>query len=157
MYPSALIFILFIEDMELLEGEPIAKYLLQNENTYGITTFIISDYYYNLPNNCENIIQNDEYGSFIYNAMDTENQKQKFAMDKISAKELESFAKNISEIKVAETEIDSEIPTSLTFMDMFRVSTVEELNIAERWRKNRTYNTMKGPCGTKSRGSGLLP
>lgn len=146
-------FILFIEDMELLEGEPIAKYLLQNENTYGITTFIISDYYYNLPNNCENIIQNDEYGSFIYNAMDTENQKQKFTMDKISAKELESFAKNISEIKVAETESDSEIPTSLTFMDMFRVSTVEELNIAERWRKNRTYNTMKALVGQKAGGA----
>lgn len=146
-------YVIFIEDIKLLDGEPIMKYLLNDHNNYGVTTFILSDYYYNLPNVCENIIQNDEYGTFIYNAMDTENEKQKLTLDMITAEELEDFAKRISELRVPETESDSEIPARLTFMEMYGAVTLDELNVTERWRKNRTYNTMKSLVGKKAGGA----
>ena len=146
-------YVIFIEDYSVLDGEPIAKYLLQPHNEYGVTTFILSDYYYNLPNACENIIENDEYGCFIYNAIDTDNEKKKVVFDKVDIGKIEEFVKNISDIKVAEAESDSEIPNSLSFLDMYGVTRLEELNIMERWRKNRTYNTMKALIGKKAGGA----
>lgn len=145
-------YVIFIEDYRLLDGEPIAKYLLAPHNKYGVTTFILSDYYYNLPNICENIIQNDEYGSFIYNAVDTENEKKKLVFDTVTPAELESFAKTIADVRVSEIESDSEIPNTLSFMDMYGAKKLEDLNVMERWRKNRTYNTMKALIGKKAGG-----
>lgn len=145
-------YVVFIEDYSILDGEPIAKYLLQPHNNYGVTTFILSDYYYNLPNACENIIENDEYGCYIYNAVDTENEKKKVVFDTADISAIEQFVKNISDIKVAEAESDSEIPSSLSFMDMYEVTKLEELNVMERWRKNRTYNTMRALIGKKAGG-----
>lgn len=145
-------YVVFIEDYAILDGEPIAKYLLQQHNEYGVTTFILSDYYYNLPNACENIIENDEYGSYIYNAVDTENEKKQITFDTVRIDSIKQFVKNIADVKVAESESDSEIPNSLSFMDMYAVTKLEELNVLERWRKNRTYNTMRALVGKKAGG-----
>ena len=145
-------YVVFIEDYSILDGEPIARYLLQQHNTYGVTTFILSDYYYNLPNACENIIENDEYGNYIYNAVDTENEKKQIVFDTISVSAIKQFVKRIADLRVAEAESDSEIPNNLSFLDMYGVSKLEELNVAERWRKNRTYNTMKALIGKKAGG-----
>lgn len=146
-------YVVFIEDYRLLDDEPIAKYLLQPHNDYGVTVFILSDYYYNLPNVCENIIENDEYGTFIYNALDTENEKKKISFDKVSPQRLEMLAKTIADIRVSEGESDSEIPNSLSFFDMYGVKKLDELNVMERWRKNRTYNTMRALVGKKAGGA----
>lgn len=146
-------YVVFIEDYSLLDGEPISKYLIEPHNNYGVTTFILADYYYNLPNTCENIIENDEFGSFIYNAVDTENEKKKVIFDMVSPAVLERFAKSIADTKVAEAENDSEIPNSLSFLDMYGVKKLEGLCVMDRWRKNRTYNTMKALIGKKAGGA----
>ena len=146
-------YVVFIEDHKLLDGEPIASYLLMPHNDYGVTTFILSDDYYKLPNSCENILQKDEHGPFIYNSLDTENERQLVTFDTVTAAQLAAFAKRIADIKVSQTENDSEIPASLSFMEMYGVSKLEDLRVAERWRKNRTYNTMKALVGKKAGGA----
>ena len=54
-------YFLFISDVSMLDGELISKYVFDKNNNYGLTTFILTDFYQNLPNICENIIENDTY------------------------------------------------------------------------------------------------
>lgn len=62
------------------------------------------------------------------------------------------WARRLSGIEVREVERGGDIPTSLTFFDMFHVNKPEELNAQDRWRKNRTYENMKAEVGVKAGG-----
>lgn len=146
-------YFLFVSDASMLDGEIIGKYIYDTRRNYGITTFILTDYYQNLPNICENIIQNDEKLHSCYNALDSAQQSIEINFDKVSVHELESFAKRLSNITVKENEDDSSIASSLDFFEMYGVHNIEDFRIAEQWRKNRTYTSMRALIGKKSGGA----
>lgn len=51
-----------------------------------------------------------------------------------------------------QTEIGGEIPSSITFFDMYGIGKMSELKIEERWKKNRNYESMKALIGFKAGG-----
>lgn len=148
-------YLVFVSTPELLEGMPVAKYLLGYDKDLGVTTVLFADRFEQLPNSCVDIIENDLEFSGIFNiGRDTETRVH-IDFDSIDACNVEQFARSISGVEVQETESGGEIPTSLSFLDMYQVSTLRELNVAERWIKNRTYETLRVPIGQKA-GSSIL-
>ena len=53
-------------------------------------------------------------------------------------------------MRVKELESSSNSPNSLTFFEMMQVHRLEELQVMEHWRKNRTYESMKAMVGYKA-------
>lgn len=145
-------FIVFLSNPELLEGELITKYIT-DENNQDITTVFLTDSYENLPNECDYIIQNDENFRGMYGVEDDVEGREQISFDNISNVQLENFARTLANIEVHETESGGDIPTSLTFFDMYGVQRLEELNVLDKWRKNRTYDSMKALIGQKAGGS----
>lgn len=146
-------YFLFVSDIELFEGELISKYVFDRDSNFGITTFIMTDSYQNLPNSCENIIQNDASFRGAYNVFRNQSEAISFEYDRVETEELEAFAKRLSGIVVKEVEDNTELASSVTFLDMYGVHSLRELNAAELWRKNRTYNTMRVLIGKKAGGA----
>lgn len=145
-------YILFVQDPALLEGQLISKYVFNPSPEYGITTFIMSDRYTDLPNECVNIIQNDSAFSGIYNAVGADSNKQQVAFDRISRYDLLALAKNLCEVKVNEVESVLDIPSTVDFFEMYGVNSLSEFAVSERWRKNRTFNSMAVLIGKKAGG-----
>ena len=143
-------YVIFISDPSLLEGEILAKYIYEGKTEYGITTFLMAETLEQLPNECEKIIQNDSYFRGIYSLTDTEDKRQAFVPDAVSASQLAAFGQRLANIRVNETESTSEIPAAIDFFEMYGIHTLQELNVAERWRKNRTYNSMRALIGKKA-------
>lgn len=79
-------YILFVSDVSLLDGELISKYVFDRENNTGLTTFLITDYCRNLPNVCENIIQNDSEFCGFYNVMSRNTEACSVHFDSVSSK-----------------------------------------------------------------------
>lgn len=79
-------YILFVSDVSLLDGELISKYVFDRENNTGLTTFLITDYCRNLPNVCENIIQNDSEFCGFYNVMSRYTEACSVHFDSVSSK-----------------------------------------------------------------------
>lgn len=146
-------YFLFVSDASFLDGEIIGKYVYDTHRSYGLTTFIMADYYQNLPNVCENIIQNDDSFHGCYNALNSTMRSVEINFDRVSVSELESFAKRLSNISIKEHEDDSNITASLDFFEMYGVRKLEDFRIAEQWRKNRTYNSMRALIGKKMGGA----
>lgn len=146
-------YFLFVSDASMLDGEMLAKYVFNKDADYGLTTFIMADYYQNLPNICENIIQNDDNFRGCYNALNSNQMSVPMNFDKVSVLQLESFAKRLSGITVRENEDDSSIVSALDFFEMYSATKPEDFNTAEQWRKNRTYNTMRALIGKKAGGA----
>lgn len=145
-------FIIFLSDPEILEGELITKYITDGNN-HDITTVFLTDSYENLPNECEYIIQNDENFRGMYGTEEDAVGRKQVAFDTISNIQLEAMARALANIQVHETQSGGDIPASLSFFDMFGVRRLEELNVLDKWRKNRTYDSMKAVIGQKAGGS----
>lgn len=146
-------YILIISDPEMLEGQLISKYIFDNKDEYGLTTILLVERYEDLPNSCEKIIENDENFSGTYSVYDTAEERIPVNFDVVSSLRLETFARDISDIEVSEMETGGDIPTSLTFFDMYGIRHLNELNVLDRWRKNRTYESMKALVGQRAGGT----
>lgn len=144
-------YLLFLYDVSMLEGELITKYIFDG-NDYGFTTFVITDYYSNLPNECEHIISNDSNFKGYYSAFNSF-KPQQIRFDSVNTASLKRFAKRIANIYVKEPGGDSSIAESLEFLDMYGVNTVQELKTEERWRKNKIYNSIMALVGKKAGGA----
>lgn len=146
-------YVLFISDPDLLEGELIAKYIFEKENICGLTTFLLTERYEDLPNACDFIIENTPSFQGMYDVGGRISERQKIEFDVVDDANLEIFARKLSTLQVKEIEMGGEIPNALTFFDMLGVSRPQEIPVRELWAKNRTYDNIKGLVGHKAGGA----
>lgn len=147
-------YVIFVSDPSILEGEILTKYIYDADPAYGLTTFLMVERVDQLPNACETVIENDSFCTGIYNLMDMQQENRNaFSPDIISRQELEDFGRRLANIRVREIESNSEIPTGISFFEMYGVNTLQEFNVLDRWRKNRNYNSMKALVGRKAGGA----
>lgn len=145
-------FIMFLMNPEMIEGELIEKYVFETKENYGLTTVIASDSYTGLPNACDYIIENNHYFQGMYDVKDGQDERLHIKFDSIVSEKLDRFAKKLSNIYVRETESGGDIPSAITFFEMYGVNKLQDLNVLDRWRKNRTYDNIKGFTGVKAGG-----
>lgn len=145
-------YVLFIEDVSVLEGELIASFLM-DQRDLGVTVVLLAESYEDLPNACEYIVENTEAFQGIYEVTDPVEDRNRLTFDVLSARDLEAFARRLSCIQVNEIETGGELPSTLTFFEMYGVRGLGELHVLERWRKNRTYENIRGLLGQKSGGA----
>ncbi|MCM1539158.1 MAG: type VII secretion protein EssC [bacterium] len=146
-------YVLIVSDMELLEGELITKYIYECVPCYGLATLILAESSEQLPNECEYLLQKDEEFCGIRNL--AQDYTLPIVFDKMSCEQLELFARRLLPIEVRETEKGRDIPSSLTFFEMQGIQRPEELNVEEKWCKNRTYENMRALIGVKEGGTPL--
>ncbi len=143
-------YILFIENTSLLEGELIAKYIFDREQDLGFTVILLAENYEGLPNECEYVIENTSDFCGLYQVRT--GKKTPFTLDMITQQQLEIMARRLSNLKVNELETGGDIPSSISFFDMYGVSKLSEFHVAERWKKNRNYENMRAMVGQKAGG-----
>lgn len=146
-------YVFFIDDLTLLEGELLEQLILDPKPEYGITTVLLVEKYEDLPNTCENIIQNDGHVSRFFHVFDRDQQTKNLVFETVGIDQLEKLSRKLCDIEVSEVKGNGEIPTSIDFFEMFGVSTLEQLDVLDRWKKNRNYENMRVPIGQKSGGA----
>lgn len=144
-------YILIISDMELLEGELLEKYVMNPKPEYGLTSLLMVEKYGELPNSCQTVIQNTGNIQGMYELND--GIVQRIAFDYMDTTHLESLSRMLSDVVVKENDHGGEVPNALDFFEMYHVDALDELNVEERWRKNRTYESLKALIGQKSGGA----
>ena len=138
-------FVLFLSDPRLIEGERISPYVYKNAEKVGLSTFILSDFRESLPNECAYFLdENDVFEGISYAGA-----RIPVAFDRTQLPQLDSFARRIAGVRVKENSSGGEIPSSVTFLEMYKVSSIEQLQVRNRWLKNRTYDNVRGLLGMK--------
>ena len=145
-------YIVFISDISVLEGELFSKYIFEREAACGLTAILMAERYEELPNNCDFIIENTDVFQGMYEVSASEKEKQAIVFDRVNNLELEYFARHLSTLQVLEMEEGGEIPSALTFFDMFHIQKLEELPVKELWAKSRIYENIRGIVGEKAGG-----
>jgi len=65
-----------------------------------------------------------------------------FLPDIVSIKDAEHFARRMAPIRIKELLTSVSLPSSITLLQMYSVRTVEELNVLERWKNNKSFRTL---------------
>ncbi|MCD8103778.1 MAG: type VII secretion protein EssC [Lachnospiraceae bacterium] len=146
-------FILFLSDPALIEEELIAKYVFDTSSQIGLSTLMLVPSAERLPNACEYIVENDKFFQGIYNVSAQKEERIMVRFDSFDASRLDTFARRLSNLEVQEMENGGEIPSSITFFEMYGITRPDELKAEERWLKNRNYDNIKGLIGQKSGGA----
>lgn len=143
-------YVLFVLNKELLEGELLSKYINTASADIGLSTIVAADRYESLPNTCEFIIENSQEFSGIYNTIGEDAKRLPITFDHMEERALLRFAKRLANIQVDETESGGELPSSVSFFEMYGIVRPEELDAQDRWRRARTAETMKASIGFKT-------
>ena len=146
-------YIMILVNPELMEGELISKYVLSPQPIHGLTTIFLTERYEQLPNECEAVIQNDETYNGMYHLSDDYDKRITIEFDNVSTDMLENLASNIANVEIQEIETGGDITDSITFFEMYGINKLDELGVLNRWKKCRTYDSMKALVGQKSGGA----
>ena len=140
-------YIVFISNPNLVEKEGVMKYLSSPTEQMGLSTILLYDQIGRLPNNCSIIIQNDDEYKGYYSLDNSFASYPGVIFDPVPELALIDFARDLSGIRVREMQSAGAIPQVLTFLDMYKTTRAEDLDVQRRWLENRTYESMKAMIG----------
>ena len=143
-------YVVVVADWSLLENEPIAKYLLNPVPELGITVVFMVDSVDKLPSGCTAIVRDDIDSRGFYSTTGAFTQRWGVTFDMAGLEQVNAFARKLSGYRVREMNVSSAIPEMLTFLDMYKTSRIEDLDILHKWLENRTYESMRSMVGYKS-------
>lgn len=146
-------YVVLVESCELLESEALAKYLYDQPETIGVSTLLLAKRLEDLPNSCNFILESNHNFAGIYSMQPDGEPPRTVNFDRVSIRAAEKFARKISGVRVVENGSGSDLTDSLTFLQMLSVNSVQDLNVLDNWRKNRTYQTMQAMVGWKAGGA----
>lgn len=143
-------YVIFVTDPTLVQNEAIMKHLSNPTEQMGVSTVLVYDQIGKLPNNCTVIIQNDEDYKGYYSLDSSFEGFDNVVFDNADIEHLEEFARELSGVRVRESQSAGAVPQILTFLDMYKTSKVEDIDILHRWLENRTYESMKAIIGYRN-------
>ncbi|MDC7292487.1 type VII secretion protein EssC [Butyrivibrio sp. DSM 10294] len=146
-------YVVIVAAPEFLEGELLTQYLLSPKPEYGFSTIYMVENYEQLPNSCEYIIENDSVFTGVYRTSEDLEMGTVINFDQLSPQEAHDFAERIACVEVQEMETGGDVPNSITFFEMYGIKKLDDLDVITRWKKNRTYESMKALVGQKAGGA----
>lgn len=144
-------YILFITDLSLMLDHNIMEYINEDLSHLGIHYVFVEEVLESLPEHVKTVVdyRGDKKGTVLLQDGNYTN-KEITPLPPVSLSEKENFARNLAGIHHVQT-LRNSIPNSITFLEMYGVNKVEELDLLKRWQDNETFQTMAVPLGVRGR------
>lgn len=144
-------YVIFALDKKLFENHEAVKSILQSDDICGVSIITAYD---ELPKEAQKVITLEAEEEGICTTMTADGGEDvKFQMDYCDAKEYLKATRVLSNIRLKADERIMELPKTLTFLEMFQVGRVEQLNSLKRWKENNPIQSLAVPVGVGVDGS----
>ena len=139
-------YVLIVEDEQLILDHAIMEILGAEPEKLGLSLVYVKDVMSSLPENIKTVIDiRDRHTGELVMEQGKLIQKQ-FKLDHLNNENKELMPRQLASLNHLET-LKSSVPEKLTFMQMYGVKTVEDLNITQRWSEHSPYKTLAVPLG----------
>ena len=145
-------YLIIVDNIKKNKNVEIISKVLAEKSNIGIGLIILNDGISNLPNECSDFLTAaGDKSAIIKNDLNTNNQ-QTFTMDRTEGIDLPLLCEKLSNIPIKlPMELDEQKNT-ISFLEMYKVGKVEQLNIMDKWSKNNPVNSLSVPIGIHSDG-----
>ena len=149
-------YLIITNDYKKIENLKFITEVLKQKVNMGFSILCISNDMLQLPNECKTFIElnmAEQKGMIFENEISSTNQRQ-IILDTSVKIFFEKICEKIANIPIKFTETGSYLlPNHYTFLEMYDVGRIEQLNILERWNRNDSTLSLKAPIGIDPTGS----
>ena len=138
-------YVIFCTNYRILEDEPIMRQLLTNR--FGMTLVMIGEDMTHLPKECH-VVLNLQGGEGYMHFSEGDTRKVDFEYPDRGL--IKSFARAMAPMRVRDVAENAAIPTLVSFLDIYNVRRVEDLEVWRMWTENHTYEGLKSVIGYRA-------
>jgi len=145
-------YLIITDDYKFTKNTPILEHIQKCDSHMGFSFITISNSMKNLPNKCEKFIQIGENDSCILGKKLSANSQIVFKNDYEKNLNMDFVSVRLSNVPLLTKDALKTLPTSLSFLDMYGVGKIEQLNVLNRWKSNNPVATLATPIGVHADG-----
>ena len=147
-------YVIFVLDKKLFEGHEVFKQLLQADKNLGASIIAA---YGSLPKESQKIISLQNRQSNICTTMGADGgEDENFSAEDVPFARFQKTMHTLSNISLKQTDQAQAMPKMVTFLEMFKVGRIEQLNSLKRWRENNPAKSLADPVGVGEDGSAFM-
>ena len=148
-------YLIIVDDYKKVENLKVITEILKNKNiNIGFGIFCITNDMTQLPNECDTFINLQENSGVLFESQVSSTSQKRFEFDTKEVFYFEKILQSISNIPMRFLEAgNSSLPSHYSFLEMFDVGRIEQLNVVERWNKNDSTLSLKAPIGIDKYGN----
>ena len=148
-------YLIVTDNYHMYRDVEIIKDILTDSENYGFSLMIFSDRLANLPSECKNFINVNKDRSGIFESEISAGNQREFTTEFCNDIDLDECIRRISNIPIEFNDDDKALPNTVSFLEMYNVGKVEQLNVAQRYQNNNSQKSLAVAIGVEKSG-GLL-
>lgn len=143
-------YFIFAFSKQIFDSVEVLKEILQEECNKGFTILTIFD---QMPKECEKIFQLSGRENRVQHLKQPECPDELFQLDPVDAAVAKSSIRALFNLKLKVISEQNSLPKMITFLDMFGVGRLEDLNPVQRWSENDPVKSLAAPVGVRTDGT----
>lgn len=139
-------------DQELAERTEMVKQIYRSKVYVGFSVLAVYNEINNLPKECRRVIELSPTKCRMYDKEDIGGEYIDFVPEYCVQRDISDYAIALSNIKLDTSVAAYQLPSMMTFLEMYGVGKVEYLNILSRWKENDPTVSLEAPIGVDTNG-----
>ena len=140
-------YVIITDDYKMVRDIELIKDVCGLELNIGFSLIVISPRLVNIPNECKTFISIGDKKSGVFENELVSNKQKEFMADFDPSLNIYECCKILANIPIDISKAGQNMATSLSFLEMYNVGMVEQLNILNRWKTNDPTKSLQAPVG----------
>ena len=145
-------YLIVTDDYQAIRNYKFVDDLLQSDYNYGFSMAVVERDLKNMPKECKKFVVLDENTSVTFSGTINSEDTIYFEPDYLSGVNMRSLTHSLDNIPVKGKDAESQLPSSLSFLQMYGVGKIEQLNIRNRWKVSDPITSLSSPVGVHTNG-----
>lgn len=145
-------YILITNNYKVSKNIQILSSVLKQKVNVGYSVIVVNETLSNLPNECTTFISIDSNKGGVFESELVSTKQKEFFLDKSPLNKLKESFKVLANTPIKLSKEMYALPKTYTFLEMFSVGKVEQLNALYRWKANNSIVSLQTPIGIDSHG-----
>lgn len=140
-------YVIITDDYKSVRDVELVKDVAEMQLNIGFSLIVISPRLINLPNECKTFISIGDKKSGVFENELVSNKQKEFIADFDPTINIYECCKILANIPIDIAKADRNLPNSLSFLEMYNVGMIEQLNVINRWKTNDPTKSLQAPVG----------
>ena len=145
-------YLIITDNYKSIRNFKFVQDLLENQYNYGFSMLVIDKDMKSIPNECKKFLVINDSESGMFSDKVSEEDTIKFEAEYSSNIDMRQIAKIVGNIPVQGKDAESQLPSTLSFLQMYNVGKIEQLNVRNRWTTSDPMSTLQAPIGVHTNG-----
>ncbi|MBP5684448.1 MAG: FHA domain-containing protein, partial [Bacilli bacterium] len=146
-------YLIITDNYHMYRDIEIINDVLEQDVNYGFSLVIMSNKLQNLPSECKNFINVNREISGIFESEISQGHQKEFKAEFPDGVDVNACIKRIANIPIEFNDEEKQLPTSVSFLQMYNVGKVDQLNVLNRWMMNNSQKSLSVPVGLEKSGT----